>query len=591
MQISEEDNFPRNICEDCFVLISNTYTLQCKSKQSDEILKKTVESLYRVTVDTFLDDTQMDNGIFIVIPDGEDELIEKIFAPDELNENDEIEKVKVNNNDPQINNTEESMKNGIIREYTLEDDEYIKRDIGEVLKALNISELECTMCFKSFENKECLKAHEIQHGVNMRHVCKLCSKSYRKVSILRRHYITHTNEKKFICDICSKAFYHRNSLNAHMVYHTGKKFSCLPCNKSFYFKHTLKDHLNICEKVKLVNKENDQIITDDNIKIETPIDCTMCSETFTTEDELKEHKKIHPPGSRHYCKICDKSYLEATALRRHMIMHTDKKKYLCNTCGKSFFYRNVLKAHMVYHNEKKHACSKCDKKFHTPSILKQHIRLNHSVDRYNYICEECGKMCSSKSRLSAHISSHVKICCPFCGKSYKNRRYYKDHLKTHTGEGGAKKKFICDYCGEERNLKTLLEQHILSKHLNERRYKCKICDKGFYSNGTLQEHQIVHTGERPEQCDICRQRLVNKKALVLHYRRHTGEKPYPCNICGERFISSSRRRVHEKCRHGEKTEFCFICPAKFFLKSELNKHMTSHMMGSKKLKKAEKSSN
>lgn len=448
---------------------------------------------------------------------------------------------------------------------------------------------DCTMCNESFVTKGELRLHVSKHPKGTKHVCRICSRSYRKVSILKRHYVTHTDRKKYCCPHCGRTFFHENSLNAHMIFHKEKKHCCSLCDSKFYSKHLLFDHLKVEHAVHEMDDDSLNKLLDCSNKKEpfkrVDFDCTMCTETFKNSDDLKEHKKSHPEGSRHVCKICGKTYLEVSTLRRHLVVHTGKKTYLCPVCGKSFFYRNVLKSHMIYHSEKKHKCHLCEKRFHMRHMLQEHIRMSHSNNRYNYMCEICGKLCSSSRRFGIHKESHNTIYCPTCGKSYRNLRYYKQHLKTHNGMPTPKKSYICDYCGEKRTLKTLLELHILSKHLNERRYSCKLCDKSFFSKGSLSEHEIVHSRKKNETCNICSRILVNRKALILHNRLHTGERPYPCNMCDEKFLSSSRRLAHIKSKHGERTEYCTLCPSKFYLRSDLNKHMLVHYKEPKKAKR------
>lgn len=441
----------------------------------------------------------------------------------------------------------------------------------------NVFKFDCSMCNESFVTKGELKSHMSQHPKGTKHVCRICSKSYRKISILKRHYVTHREQKNYACSLCSQVFPNESSLNAHVCHRDVKK--CMVCDVALSSEYALFEHL------KTEHSIESEVAADLHKNGDDKFDCTMCHDSFDNPEALKEHKKSHPEGSRHVCRICDKTYLEVSTLKRHMIVHTGKKTYLCPVCGKSFFYRNVLKSHMVYHSEKKHRCHLCDKRFHMRHMLREHVRMSHSNNRYNFMCDTCGKLCSSGRRFAIHKESHNVVSCPTCGKLYRNVRYYKQHLKLHNGITTPKKLFICDYCGEKRTLKTLIELHILSKHLNERRYQCKLCDKAFFSKGSLSEHEVVHSRKKSETCGVCGRILVNRKALILHNRLHTGERPYPCSMCGDRFLSSSRRLAHIKSKHGERTEHCTICPSKFHLRSDLNKHMLVHSKEPKKPKK------
>ncbi|XP_037526579.1 zinc finger protein 367 [Rhipicephalus sanguineus] len=75
--------------------------------------------------------------------------------------------------------------------------------------------------------------------------------------------------------------------------------------------------------------------------------------------------------------------------------------------------------------------------------------------------------------------------------------------------------------------------------------KCKVCNRVFPRDKSLQAHMRTHTGEKPYVCDFpgCKRAFAQSGQLKTHQRLHTGEKPFVCSEpeCGQRFTHSNRR--------------------------------------------------
>ncbi|KAL1425313.1 hypothetical protein MTO96_019287 [Rhipicephalus appendiculatus] len=75
--------------------------------------------------------------------------------------------------------------------------------------------------------------------------------------------------------------------------------------------------------------------------------------------------------------------------------------------------------------------------------------------------------------------------------------------------------------------------------------KCKVCNRVFPRDKSLQAHMRTHTGEKPYVCDFpgCKRAFAQSGQLKTHQRLHTGEKPFICSEpeCGQRFTHSNRR--------------------------------------------------
>lgn len=74
--------------------------------------------------------------------------------------------------------------------------------------------------------------------------------------------------------------------------------------------------------------------------------------------------------------------------------------------------------------------------------------------------------------------------------------------------------------------------------------KCRVCNRVFPREKSLQAHLRTHTGERPYVCDYpgCSRAFTQSGQLKTHQRLHAGEKPFVCSSpgCGNRYTHANR---------------------------------------------------
>ena len=139
---------------------------------------------------------------------------------------------------------------------------------------------------------------------------------------------------------------------------------------------------------------------------------------------------------------------------------------------------------------------------------------------------------------------------------------------------------MCNYCNYTTPKRYLLSRHMKS-HSEERPHKCSVCERGFKTLASLQNHVNTHTGKvyssqtdiwlhlihnhinysfmnicrnivsfstigtKPHHCKFCQAAFTTSGELVRHVRyRHTYEKPHKCTECDYASVELSKLKRH-----------------------------------------------
>uniref|UniRef100_A0A1A9WKA5 C2H2-type domain-containing protein n=1 Tax=Glossina brevipalpis TaxID=37001 RepID=A0A1A9WKA5_9MUSC len=135
-----------------------------------------------------------------------------------------------------------------------------------------------------------------------------------------------------------------------------------------------------------------------------------------------------------------------------------------------------------------------------------------------------------------------------------------------------KTRYICDKCGRTCSSKSMLNDHIIANCGRVPSYHCPQCPKKFYSSGTLHCHMTIHTGELPHKCHYCDKRFRTKGQVTVHHRTHTGERPFVCEVCSLRFTHRETLIAHLSRHIGMKRYKCYGCSRLFLCISALKTH-------------------
>ena len=124
------------------------------------------------------------------------------------------------------------------------------------------------------------------------------------------------------------------------------------------------------------------------------------------------------------------------------------------------------------------------------------------------------------------------------------------HMKLeHSTEDEQK---MCNECGECFGNDAKLKHHQHNVHKGRiRQHKCRFCNYDTYSKPQLVQHERSHTGEKPEICQWCGKGFSMPNTRIAHERLHTGEKPFKCKFCDNCFAQRTGLNVHIQTHHKE----------------------------------------
>lgn len=220
--------------------------------------------------------------------------------------------------------------------------------------------------------------------------------------------------------------------------------------------------------------------------------------------------------------------------------------YLCNICKITFTAENDLQNHMKLHTQVVAVTQKPNVKVPTAvTKFKPQFKLNK--DKKRHVCNQCGKSFARRLYLTNHIATHNQdkpFSCVTCGKCFRQSINLTNHQRIHTGE----KPHICTVCSKAFTQISNLTNHFRT-HTGDRPHHCEVCGKGFIQSGNLTIHRRTHTGEKPYMCKNCGKAFSQMSNLSNHLRTHTGEKPFACPVCGHSFIQIANLKKHMK-NHG-----------------------------------------
>lgn len=406
-----------------------------------------------------------------------------------------------------------------------------------------------------------------------------------------------------------------------------KKLKKKECNT-----HNSSIHLfKISQEEEISHVSNENLLNCDYDFINPLIKNEPESDTYwlDSETDYKSEKDICITKSQN---ILEKNDAQEMMYINENDVYKSCLKYICKLCGTRYLSHLKYEFHMERHKSgkiDKYECTLCDKETSNENLLWDHYFHTHkSLQRY--ICIECGKLFTKRSRLNGHQKNYkhsgvkqiqvdtsedivsedviqnaiatkqekIAINCNLCGKliSDLDPDAINDLVTCATCEDStlslvidgnetkviSPRQYHCSKCPKHFVRKERLEFHEMRHNENMNEFICSTCGKDFRAENSLYEHYLfVHKGARPHICELCGKSFQLKARLKEHHRIHTGERPYQCDICGQRCRTTNALKLHRKIHFSHNRYTCNICNKSFSKKQNMNEHLEKHWKNDK----------
>lgn len=104
-------------------------------------------------------------------------------------------------------------------------------------------------------------------------------------------------------------------------------------------------------------------------------------------------------------------------------------------------------------------------------------------------------------------------------------------------------------CGTTAAEKLNLSVHVDDSYYvdvggNQKRWKCRMCEKSYTSKYNLVTHILGHNGIKPHGCHLCGKLFKQLSHLHTHLLTHQGMRPHKCQVCHKAFTQTSHLKRH-----------------------------------------------
>ena len=202
-------------------------------------------------------------------------------------------------------------------------------------------------------------------------------------------------------------------------------------------------------------------------------------------------------------------------------------------------------------------------------------------------CEKCDYSTKVQCDLIKHQRKHSETkpyVCPVEGCGHSSR--YPNNIKKHMRKHSQYRPFPCEVCGVAFKTNSSLKTHAL-QHTDDKPILCTMCPFRCKRNTELRSHTIyTHTTEKKFECEVCGLKTKFKSDLTKHLKTHLRPDervPAKCDICGKvcRDKITLKRHIDYAHRTEDKQCPCILCGKMFKRETLLNKHITSVHLGHK----------
>ena len=244
------------------------------------------------------------------------------------------------------------------------------------------------------------------------------------------------------------------------------------------------------------------------------------------------------------CKSEQIAYDECKKSKSYVaVTRKAKRFYSCNVCKQTFTNRHKLKAHEATH-KKNFDCRVCGRYLTTHQRLLTHMYKFHGIGEAKskvFACDLCERSFETKAGLyyHQHVAHQVgkKYICQHCSKVYYHHGPYRSHLLFAHGQ----KNIVCEICGSLFFTVSKLNAHINSVHRNAKTWECVQCNVKFITGTAYRQHNLARHFKTKYPCDYCQTEFKSRSSLQSHLREHS---IFICKVCKVTFVKEYLYNEH-----------------------------------------------
>ncbi|KAH0819628.1 hypothetical protein MTP99_005669 [Tenebrio molitor] len=303
-------------------------------------------------------------------------------------------------------------------------------------------------------------------------------------------------------------------------------------------------------RVKLSGEEAAKRVKLKRETVRGPFLCECCGQLFKTYQAFVVHMSAHDSGvkeSLHECPHCTYSAVSALLLKRHMWKHAPPT-HKCGDCTRSFRTSKALQSHVKHVHlglADPVQCHVCGKSFKYYTSLNMHLISHNPEPHLKFTCEICDKKFALKRQYVNHLISHdtTRFACDLCGKKLKRKENLQKHREIFHEN---KSKYQCDVCRKCYWKEEDLARHKIRIHETGNDYRCSICDTYFPTQAKYNRHLSGVHREKTYECDICGKKLKYARSFKIHYEIFHGNRgKFKCEICDKGYWKQEDLLKHE----------------------------------------------
>lgn len=295
--------------------------------------------------------------------------------------------------------------------------------------------------------------------------------------------------------------------------------------------------------------------------------CFYCYEVFQEPKDLKTHQDVHINDETKHkcmenyweptvhvdisgmsCKLCPKMITEFYDLIDHLMSaHDVPFNKDIGICMNPFKLNNISVQ-----------CALCTKDYRTFGHLLLHMNEEHK-GYSQLLCDVCGRHCRNKNHLRDHKKEHINrsVTCTICGETLSSYHKLRPHMQNVHD-----KKYKCLACPEQFETHYKRSLHMMTVHKSREEVKCQYCPKTFVFRSTMMAHlRVTHLQEKNTICGICGWRTVGKSKLKRHMSKHSNEKNYKCAVCEKAFKTKKNMLLHQRNVHEKELQMPHAFPS------------------------------